>query len=277
MHFQYPEDGTFFLNFLAHGDDSLFKQKFEHLFDFRDPKTKREEFNSIRAKVFKNLIEKHGKVCQLRISNKCSSTDEYHVDHFIPLKSNELNKNIRKMKRFDSKKIPAQSFGSNHEDNFVLACKHCNLEKKYFFYKPSYRVLMIDNTKNKDNQFLLPQNDTRIELIKWNKFPQDFVSQLEKLKPDLIAFNGKVVQDEWMSVVLQIKEHPVLKDVPIFVSGILGVLASLHRWMQSGVSEFLFTTEPKGLVDRYVEYLHNPRLYKRKKKEFSLFGLCLKK
>jgi 5-methylcytosine-specific restriction endonuclease McrA len=33
------------------------------------------------------------------------------------------------MKTELGKKVPAQSFGSNHMDNLVLACEKCNREK----------------------------------------------------------------------------------------------------------------------------------------------------
>ena len=43
--FECKEDYDFFLNKLAKGNDILFEKKYRRMFDFRDPKIKREEFN----------------------------------------------------------------------------------------------------------------------------------------------------------------------------------------------------------------------------------------
>lgn len=52
------------------------------------------------------------------------------LDHFIPLSSNTLNKLLRKLWAKPGRKVPTQSFGSNHPDNLVLACQRCNAYKK---------------------------------------------------------------------------------------------------------------------------------------------------
>lgn len=269
MQFQYPEDRKFFVNFLAHGDESIFEHKFKQLFDFRDPDIKRKEFNSIRKQIYNKLLQKYGKVCQLKASSKCSFSDEFHVDHFIPLKSNELNKNIRKQKRTDSKKIPAQSFGSNHPDNFVLACKNCNRDKGYFFHKPQYRILMIeDDTLRKEckvKEFTLPKNESRIELIRWNKLPKNYLKEIEKLQPDLVALNSVLVPDEWMALTLQMKNAPSLKEIPIFLSSYLGALSSMELWLFSGITDFLTTTKPEEIIEQYLAYLRHPKRYKPQK------------
>lgn len=135
MDFQYKEDKEFFINFLANGNELLFNGKYVSMFDFRDPKEKRTEFNLIRKDIFNKLMEENGKNCQLRISPKCMKSGKFHVDHFIPLSSNELNKKIRHQKRTLTKKVPSQSFGSNNLSNFRLACEECNSFKKHRFIK----------------------------------------------------------------------------------------------------------------------------------------------
>ena len=135
MDFQYKEDKEFFINFLANGDEELFNNKYASMFDFRDPKEKRAEFNLIRNEVFNKLIEENGKNCQLKITPECMKSGKFHVDHFIPLSSNELNKKLRHMKRMFPRKVSPQSFGSNNYSNFRLACEECNSFKKHRFIK----------------------------------------------------------------------------------------------------------------------------------------------
>ncbi len=129
--FQYKADYNFFLNKLAHGDVVLFKKEFAKLFDFSDPSTKRSEFNKKRKDLFKALLEKYGRICQLKLHNNCSSIKEFDVDHYIPLSTNELNKKLRGLKPKDGKKVPSQSFGSNNIANLRIACKKCNAFKKH--------------------------------------------------------------------------------------------------------------------------------------------------
>jgi len=99
------------------------------LFDFRDPDLKRKEFNAIRDAVFAELQRRYGTGCQLCCHEDCGGVGTV-VDHLIPLSSNVLNKTLRGMKATADKKAPTQSFGSNHVDNFVLACRRCNAFKQ---------------------------------------------------------------------------------------------------------------------------------------------------
>jgi hypothetical protein len=125
------EDYNFFLNKLAKDDVVLFEKKYRKMFDFRDPKIKRDEFNKIRNNIFKKLISKYGKKCQLNIHKDCSKEEVFDVDHYIPVSTNELNKKLRGMKPKNGKKVPAQSFGSNDISNLRIACKRCNAFKKH--------------------------------------------------------------------------------------------------------------------------------------------------
>lgn len=129
--FQYRADYNFFLQALANGNKPLFSKKFLKLFDFRDPKIKRREFNLVRNKIYKILVSKYGEKCQLRLCKDCSREKIFAVDHFIPLSSNELNKKIRKIKAEKGKKVLSQSFGSNNISNLRIACKRCNDFKKH--------------------------------------------------------------------------------------------------------------------------------------------------
>jgi hypothetical protein len=129
--FEYKEDFNFFLNKLTDGDVSLFEKKYHKMFDFRDPKIKRDEFNKIRNDIFKKLVSEYGKKCQLNIHKDCSKEKVFDVDHYIPISTNELNKKLRGMKPQNGKKVPAQSFGSNDISNLRIACKRCNAFKKH--------------------------------------------------------------------------------------------------------------------------------------------------
>ncbi len=133
INFEYPEDQEYFANLLANGDVEKLERDFSDFFDFEHPAIKREKFNKIRKKVLKELLEKYGNVCQLKIHPDCSKVEKFEVDHIIPLSSNELNKKLRGMTRFSSEKVERQSFGSNHIKNMVLACKRCNAFKKHKF------------------------------------------------------------------------------------------------------------------------------------------------
>lgn len=129
--FQYRADYDYFLNALANGDVNLFENKFSKLFDFRDPKIKRAEFNKQRNDIFKKFVKVHGKTCQLSLCSDCCNIKKYHIDHYIPLSTNELNKKLRGMKPVNGKKVPSQSFGSNDMDNLRIACERCNSHKKH--------------------------------------------------------------------------------------------------------------------------------------------------
>ena len=129
--FQHKADYKFFLDELAGGDERLFEKKYLRMFDFRSPVIKRKEFNLIRNEVFKELVVKYGKKCQLSMHPDCSKKKTFDVDHYIPLSTNKLNKNLRKMKSGVGKKVISQSFGSNDISNLRIACKCCNSFKKH--------------------------------------------------------------------------------------------------------------------------------------------------
>jgi len=129
--FQYKADYEFFLNKFAKGDSVLFEKKFIKLFDFRDPKIKRAEFNKQKNNVYPKLVEKYGEVCQLNLCSDCSKVKKFDIDHYIPLSTNELNKRLRGLKPKEGKKVPSQSFGSNDTANLRIACKRCNSFKKH--------------------------------------------------------------------------------------------------------------------------------------------------
>ncbi len=129
--FQYKSDYKYYLDKLANGDEILFKKKFLKLFDFREPIVKRKEFNKIRNKVFKELVSKYGKRCQLNLSPNCGKVELFDVDHFIPLSTNVLNKELRHLQAEKGHKVKSQSFGSNDISNLRIACKKCNSFKKH--------------------------------------------------------------------------------------------------------------------------------------------------
>lgn len=131
LEFEYPEDRKFFADLFAGGDEARLEREFANYFDFRHPAIKREEFNKIRKQVLRNLFKKYGEECQLRIHPDCSKVTVWEPDHIIPLSTNELNKQLRRMARIGSAKVARQSFGSNHTDNLTLACKRCNAFKKH--------------------------------------------------------------------------------------------------------------------------------------------------
>jgi len=131
MDFTYKADYNYFVRLLAKGDRHLFEKKYKYLFDFRDPKIKRKEFNFIRKKVFSDLVKRYGLVCRLKLHPDCSKIKKFDVDHIIPLSTNELNKKLRNMKPQLGKKVSTQSFGSNHPYNLTLACSRCNAFKKH--------------------------------------------------------------------------------------------------------------------------------------------------
>jgi hypothetical protein len=127
LSFKYLEDKQWF-DLLLQGVENR-----ENLFDFRDPQIKREEYNLIKHQLKLAKIAKIGKVCELHIAGVCHLSSGLVLDHLIPLSSNELNKQLRKMKGFGGKKVQSESYGSNHPMNLSLACKSCNSHKKHLF------------------------------------------------------------------------------------------------------------------------------------------------
>jgi hypothetical protein len=139
LQFEHPEDRRFFIDLLTGGDEQKFEAEFLNCFDFREPAIKPKEFNALRKKAFRDLLQKHGETCQLRIHADCSKDKKWEVDHIIPLATNELNKKLRNITRSLAAKVPSQSLGSNHPTNLILVCRRCNAFKKHRMIKPQAR------------------------------------------------------------------------------------------------------------------------------------------
>lgn len=129
MKFQHPEDKEYFSSLLCFDNKNI--EEFECLFDFRDPKIKRKEFNKMRNAILKAFLKKKGMVCELNFKKICDIKSGLNIDHLIPLSSNKLNKEIRRMKAKFGRKVISQIFGSNHKKNLLLTCKRCNAHKKH--------------------------------------------------------------------------------------------------------------------------------------------------
>jgi 5-methylcytosine-specific restriction endonuclease McrA len=127
LEFDYPEDARYFAEVLTNGDVGKLERDYGQLFDFRDPDLKWREFNSSYKSLKRAIIERDGEKCSLKLLPKCQGG--WVIDHVIPRSTNVLNKKLRHMGHAVGKKVPAQSFGSNHLDNLVLACGACNHEK----------------------------------------------------------------------------------------------------------------------------------------------------
>ena len=126
--FEYPEDEHFF-DFLL-GENIFFSDQF----DFSDPTAKRRVFDGLKKRAMETMIEQGRTHCELQLIEDCDSS-KLVIDHIIPLSSNELNKHLRKMVAPVGMKVPAQSLGSNHPSNFLVACEKCNSFKKHRFIK----------------------------------------------------------------------------------------------------------------------------------------------
>jgi len=131
MDFENPEDREYFANLFCSGDSSMLESQYQQYFDFRDPQVKRTEFNKIKSDIKNQLTERYGNQCMLAYPELCTGGNSLVLDHFIPLSSNILNKTLRHLPPQKGKKVPTQSFGSNHPDNFALACPRCNAFKKH--------------------------------------------------------------------------------------------------------------------------------------------------
>src|SRR5262245_3796106 len=131
MEFEYPDDRAFFSKWLAGGDAERFDRDFANYFDFRPAAIKRREFNRVRKPLLRQMLDKNGEVCQLRLHPNCSQERIWELDHIVPLSTNELNKKLRRLPRLGRAKVASQSFGSNHPDNLRLACRKCNAFKKH--------------------------------------------------------------------------------------------------------------------------------------------------
>ncbi len=139
--FQYPEDEHFF-SFLL-GEDTLFTDRF----DFSEPTEKRRIFDGLKKQAMDETIRQGRTRCELQLVQDCDSK-KLVLDHIIPLSSNELNKHSRKMIAPRGKKVPTQSFGSNHPSNFLVACEKCNNFKKHRFIKKDGDKWLVINVKN---------------------------------------------------------------------------------------------------------------------------------
>lgn len=132
--FEYPEDEQFFESLLADGDKDEFRTKFLRRFDFREPSLKRSVFDKLKGFVMEEMVQEGRTQCELHLVADCDSQNLV-LDHIIPLSSNELNKHLRRMTAPQGKKVPAQSFGANDRENFLVACAKCNNFKKHRFIK----------------------------------------------------------------------------------------------------------------------------------------------
>jgi 5-methylcytosine-specific restriction endonuclease McrA len=143
MIFEYPEDEVHFQHYLCNEGETL--DKYVSLFDFRSPQVKRAEFNRHRTHLLKSLREKYKDRCQLHLEGICDERSGWVVDHLIPLSSNILNKTIRNMPAAFGEKVLAQSFGSNHPNNLILACERCNNYKKHrFLSREQLKRILVD-------------------------------------------------------------------------------------------------------------------------------------
>jgi 5-methylcytosine-specific restriction endonuclease McrA len=133
VQFEYPEDRAFFEELLCQPGEDL--TRYAHLFDFRPVPEKRRDFGKIRDRQLKRLIEHLGCICQLEYAPDCDPSSGQVLDHLIPLASNDLNKKLRGLRTSREsgklRKVPSQSFGSNHPENLVLSCVNCNSRKKH--------------------------------------------------------------------------------------------------------------------------------------------------
>ncbi len=129
MHFQYPEDKAYFVALLCEEGESL--ATYATLFDFRPLAMKRQDFQAQRATLLQQLRAIYGGRCQLQFPERCNIDSGITIDHIIPLASNKLHKEVRGMFGTPGKKVPSQSFGSNHINNLIIACRACNNAKKH--------------------------------------------------------------------------------------------------------------------------------------------------
>ena len=142
--FDYPEDKRFFAYLL--GKEAVISDRF----DFSEPGEKRAVFNRIRKHIFREMTKEGRTQCELHLVKDCNN-ENLVIDHIIPLSTNELNKHLRNMAVPVGKKIPSQSFGSNHPSNFLVACEKCNGFKKHRFIRRENEGWVIVNVKSIKN------------------------------------------------------------------------------------------------------------------------------
>lgn len=141
MKLKYKEDWDYFKINLDFVKDEIFNT----LFDDTDSLEKRKQYNIIKKQVYKELMDDQKGDCYLNIDGICNISSGYQIDHIIPLTTNILNKKLRNMKSEDrSKKVPSESYGSNHINNLILTCKSCNQHKKHrLLNKKEYQDIFI--------------------------------------------------------------------------------------------------------------------------------------
>jgi 5-methylcytosine-specific restriction endonuclease McrA len=144
--FEYTADRAFFRKRLCRPKESL--AVYADFFDFRSPAVKRVEFNAIMRRVRDLLQRRYGAVCQLQTSARCSIASGITVDHLIPLSSNKLNKEIRRLVAESGRKVRTQSFGSNHLANLVLACGPCNGNKMNRFLERDVLQIVLERKRS---------------------------------------------------------------------------------------------------------------------------------
>jgi 5-methylcytosine-specific restriction endonuclease McrA len=128
MKFIYIEDKIYFKSLLQ----DVNEETFTSLFDISSPVDKRKAFNKNKKAIFDRLNVIQKDVCLLGFKVICDTTKGFEIDHIIPLSSNILNKTLRHMKAVEKgKKVQSESYGSNHMNNLILACKACNQHKKH--------------------------------------------------------------------------------------------------------------------------------------------------
>lgn len=132
LHFKYKADKKYFADKLTGGDKQLLESKYCDCFDFRSSAIKRQEYNLLKSKLLQILLKRSKGICEI-----CKIVKGHQIDHIIPVASNQLNKSLRKMRPVAQngklKKVPSESYGSNHIKNLQLACQKCNRKKWHKF------------------------------------------------------------------------------------------------------------------------------------------------
>ncbi len=88
--FEFETDHEFFAQLLCREGETL--DDYAELFDFDPPAVKRAAFAKIRGDILRQRLAEDGEVCQLRIHAQCDVATGLHIDHVIPLSTNQLNK-----------------------------------------------------------------------------------------------------------------------------------------------------------------------------------------
>ena len=142
VNFRDEQEKQFFMELLCSDQDSI--NDFGYLFDFREPKDKRSEFNRKRSRILAFLIDTEGANCILHFGN-CDLKSGYNIDHIIPISTNIINKHVHKMPAEKGKKVKTESYGSNDIYNLRIACQNCNLEKKHRFLTREEMKVILEN------------------------------------------------------------------------------------------------------------------------------------